>query len=597
MSKIPAREFLRDEPSAKSSLDTILASPYTTLYEKPLRIMTVNPNGEEKVEVTRTTYKTINDTVTIDKITEICENVITDKMMKKEKSLLSQLLFSLGEQVIEVEKNLMSQMDVNIDNKVKNKHFDNLEKDLFTKLDNSVKDKIKQSSTKMMDTLDTQLTEFEVKMNDQKNLVVKKFEDFFSEKIKEEVDRSISNIHGHLQRMIEEEVRKAIDMLSKEDLNENCHDGICDLPEKDEVSVKIYDEESLKNPIIVSDYLLHVEDENREVQVVEDFIDENLLPDGSDMIFDDIQRKNKEVQVVEDFIDENLLPDGSDMIFDDIQRKNINKVEVIEESKEETQVVEQSKEEIQIAKEDNDEVQVEESKEEVQVVVETKEEVQVVVETKEEIQILEESKEEIQILEESKEEVQVVEESKEEVQVVEESKEEIQILEESKEEIQILEESKEEVQVVEETKEEIQIANEDNDEVQVEESKEEVQVVEETKEEIQIANEDNDEVQVEESKEEVQVVETKDEIQVVEETKEEVQVVEETKDEVQVVEESKEEIQINIDVQEKKDINIENQIIIHDEMNPKIEIKETSVLPKLPLSLRKKKKGKTTKGT
>ena len=42
------------------------------------------------------------------------------------------------------------------------------------------------------------------------------------------------------------------------------------------------------------------------------FYDENLLPDGSDMIFDTNYRKLNP----DDYCDENLLPDGSDMIFE-----------------------------------------------------------------------------------------------------------------------------------------------------------------------------------------------------------------------------------------------------------------------------------------
>ena len=106
MSKIPSKDIFKDDFSTKSYVDPILNSPYTTVYEKPLRIMKIDSNGDESIEITRTTYKTINDAVSLDKITEICDHLVSEKMVGKEKSLMSQLVFSLGEQVLEIEKRL-----------------------------------------------------------------------------------------------------------------------------------------------------------------------------------------------------------------------------------------------------------------------------------------------------------------------------------------------------------------------------------------------------------------------------------------------------------------------------------------------------------
>jgi len=489
MSKIPAREFLRDEPSAKSSLDTILASPYTTFYEKPLRIMKIDSNGEESVEVTRTTFKTINDTVSFDKITEICENIITEKMTGKEKSLLSQLLFSLGEQVITIEQNLIGQIDLNIDNKVQSKHFDKLERELFIKLDQILVDRSRVSLEKMMDILENQFSTFQNKMDEQKDLLIKKFEDYFTKKIEEnvntaiskvnshfeniiqqEVDRRYQSIHNQITNQIHQEIKRRIDESTQTD-DERCNDGICELPE---TQMRIYDENSIIPPIPPTNE--KVDEPISSIKKFE-YIDENLLPDGSDMVFEDFTQENN-------------------------QSKEDVEVVMINESKE-IEVINESKEEI-IINEPKEDIIIDESKEEIEVVNESKEEIEVVNESKE-VEVINEPKEDI-IIDESKEEIEVVNESKE-VVVINEPKEDVEVvmINESKE-VEVINEPKEDI-IIDESKE-VDIINESKEEV-VNESKE-----------IEVINESKEDIIINESKEVEIIINESKEIEVVNETNE-----------------------------------------------------------------------------
>jgi hypothetical protein len=586
MSKIPAREFLRDDNSARTTLDTILASPYTTLYEKPLRIMTINPNGEETVEVTRTTYKAINDTVSVDKITEICENIVMEKILGKEKSLMSQLLFSLGEQVIEVEKNLTSKIDTNIDIKVKNKHFDSLEKDITLKLENNLSERLRIMSTRITENLENDITEFEIKMNEQQHLSHNKLELYLHQRVEEEVNRQLSIIHGNIEKMIREDISKRLDKIHnnitkiiQEELNkrigiqseyENCQDGICLLP------VQHHEDENINQTKKL---------ENHKDQIsLGTSISEDVASHGDITLLSSHEESYK-------YIDENLLPDGSDMIFDDTDETKEDRV--TQDSKEEV-IINELKEEV-VTQETKEEVVTNELKEEV--VTQDSKEVIINV-SKEEDRVTQESKE--VIINDSNEEV--TQETKEEV-VTNELKEEV--IQETKEEV-IINELKEEV--IQETKEEV-IINDSNEEI-TQETKEEVvtndsneEITQETKEEV-VTN-DSKEVVTNDSKEEVITNESKEEDRVTQETKEEV-ITNESNEEGVTDESNKDNGEIKEDgftEEIKEDMNETNlKVIIAPESDQRsientntqtdVDRKSKSVqnIPKLPLSHRKKKK-------
>ena len=123
MSRIPAKELLsKEDQSARSMTEPILNSPYTTTYQKPLRILKVDSDGNTTLETSTTTYKSVNEPVSLEKITQICENIITDKMLSKEKSLMSQLLYTIGDNLLEIEKRLYNFVTQNIDDKINEKH-------------------------------------------------------------------------------------------------------------------------------------------------------------------------------------------------------------------------------------------------------------------------------------------------------------------------------------------------------------------------------------------------------------------------------------------------------------------------------------------
>jgi len=597
MSKIPAREFLRDDNSARTTLDTILASPYTTLYEKPLRIMTINPNGEETVEVTRTTYKAINDTVSVDKITEICENIVMDKILGKEKSLMSQLLFSLGEQVIEVEKNLSSKIDTNIDIKVKNKHFDNLEKDLSLKLENILSEKLRIISTRINENLENDISDFETKFNEQQNLSHKKLELYLNQKVEEEVNRQLSIIHGNIEKMFRDDISKRLDKIHnnitkiiQEELNkridiqseyENCQDGICLLPVQHPEDENINETKNLENDkdqfslqTSVADDVASHGDITLLPQPDDSFkyIDENLLPDGSDMIFDDIHSEAKE----------------EDINISEPKEEDIN----ISEPKEEDIIISELKEDINISEPKEEDINIPEPKEEDIIIPEQKEEDIIISEPKEDI-IISEPKEDI-IISEPKEDINISE-PKEDINISE-PKEDINIPE-SKEDI-IIPEPKEDI-IISEQKEDINIP-ESKEDIIIPETKEDI-IISETKEDINISETKEEDINIPESKEDIIIPETKEDI-IISETKEDI-IISESKEDINILE-SKEDINI---LESKEDINILEsnlKVIIGPETNEEVieninsdiqidvskKSKSVSNIPKLPLSHRKKKK-------
>jgi hypothetical protein len=413
MSRIPSKDIFKDDHSARSYVDPILNSPYSTVYEKPLRIMKIDSNGEETFEVTKATYRTINDAVSYEKLTEICETLITERMLGKEKSLMSQLGFSLGEQVIEIEKRLTDHIDFHIDQRVKEKHFDPLEREMFQRLDHLLTDRLKFVLGRIMDDFDEKL-------------------EMFSKQIKEELQKEMGGAQSNLKKIVENEVQRAMDDMRESDMEEDegCQDVLCDLPQLETI-----------NKTQINELMVNVLE---------------TLPTESELLKDlsenNIEKKNFE------FVDENLLDNGEDMVFDN--RKSEEKVEDVgaqEETEQEQlekleeSVVPQTKEE-EVPSETKEEVP-SETKEEVasetkeEVASETKEEV--ASETKEEV--ASETKEEV--ASETKEEViqepqeQVVQETKEEV--VQETKEEV--IQEPKEEV--IQEPKEEV--IQEPKEEV----------------------------------------------------------------------------------------------------------------------------------------------
>jgi len=152
MSRIPAKELLsKEDQSTRSSVDPILNSPYTTTYQKPLRILKVDSNGNSTLETSTTTYRSVNEPVSLDKITQICENIITDKMLSKEKSLMSQLLYTIGDNLLEIEKRLYNFVSQNIDDKINEKHIHTLEK----KLNASVTDYMRVMTLKLEDKIES----------------------------------------------------------------------------------------------------------------------------------------------------------------------------------------------------------------------------------------------------------------------------------------------------------------------------------------------------------------------------------------------------------------------------------------------------------
>jgi hypothetical protein len=408
MSRIPSKDIFKDDHSARSYVDPILNSPYSTVYEKPLRIMKIDSNGEETFEVTKATYRTINDAVSYEKLTEICETLITERMLGKEKSLMSQLGFSLGEQVIEIEKRLTDHIDFHIDQRVKEKHFDPLEREMFQRLDHLLTDRLKFVLGRIMDDFDEKL-------------------EMFSKQIKEELQKEMGGAQSNLKKIVENEVQRAMDDMRESDMEEDegCQDVLCDLPQLETIN------ETQINELMVN--------------VLE------TLPTESELLKDlsenNIEKKNFE------FVDENLLDNGEDMVFDN--RKSEEKVEDVgaqEETEQEQlekleeSVVPQTKEE-EVPSETKEEV-IQETKEEV--VQETQEPQEEVVQEPQE-QVIQDPKEEV--IQEPKEEViqepqeQVVQETKEEV--VQETKEEV--IQEPKEEV--IQEPKEEV--IQEPKEEV----------------------------------------------------------------------------------------------------------------------------------------------
>jgi hypothetical protein len=293
MSKIPSRDIFKDDLSFKNSVEPILNSPYTTVYEKPLRIMTINSNGEENIEVTTTSYKTINDTISIDKITQICENIILDKMLGKEKSLLSQLLFRLGEQVLEVEKRILDNIDLNMELKFKQQNLlEPLEKEIFNRLDNSYNEKLKLIMGGLLDDIE--------KSNQiQQNYLL----NYISKQIKDEMKKEMGGVQSNLKKMVELEVKNALDNMTKSDMEEeNCQDVLCDLPELEKITEQVVVEEykDLVNTVVHGVDLI-IEKLPTESELLKDlsknnfeFIDENLLTNGEDLIFDIEEERAKE---------------------------------------------------------------------------------------------------------------------------------------------------------------------------------------------------------------------------------------------------------------------------------------------------------------
>jgi hypothetical protein len=231
MSKIPAREFFKDEVS------TFPLSPsttYTTIYDKPLKILRVDARGEESVEITHSTYKSINEIPSIEKISEICEKIVNEKMAQREKSLLGELLgFFQG-----IQDDLMNKLD---------RKNENLENDLLSRLTDTfvlMVDKVEKNTESKMGHIEQKMEQMPTK--EQMNEVLESMEKEIFDNLQPLIEKTVSENIEPLKQLI-----SLIETQAPEEQND------------EEPSVKIYDENSLRSEI-KDDYLPEEQDPSPE---------------------------------------------------------------------------------------------------------------------------------------------------------------------------------------------------------------------------------------------------------------------------------------------------------------------------------------------
>ena len=306
--------------------ESALYSPYSTVYQKPLRIMKVDSDGQENIEVTTTTYKTINEPVSIEKIKEICENIIVEKMFTKdEQSPFMQFMKTITDQFLQFQNKITSFME-------ESKSSNQADMDGFQK---KIMEGLLQAQEQQFDRLEKQLLTAQKSDSIQNNA---------AETNAAETNETLLQ-NKSLMEIIREEVAKALDNIDEKDLVEAPEFQASEDLSEPSVKFVIQDFENIKeeyDPENVEDLQetektqelgVQLQTETLQEEKQEDvfeYIDENVLPDGTDMVFDDEILEDEKEQTSEfEYIDENLLPDGTDMIFDD----NFSKEQEIVEDK------------------------------------------------------------------------------------------------------------------------------------------------------------------------------------------------------------------------------------------------------------------------
>ena len=311
--------------------ESALYSPYSTVYQKPLRIMKVDSDGQENIEVTTTTYKTINEPVSIEKIKEICENIIVEKMFTKdEQSPFMQFMKTITDQFLQFQNKITSFME-------ESKSSNQADMDGFQK---KIMEGLLQAQEQQFDRLEKQLLTAQKSDSIQNNAAEANAAETNAAETNETLLQNKS-----LMEIIREEVAKALDNIDEKDLVEAPEFQASEDLSEPSVKFVIQDFENIKeeyDPENVEDLQetektqelgVQLQTETLQEEKQEDvfeYIDENVLPDGTDMVFDDEILEDEKEQTSEfEYIDENLLPDGTDMIFDD----NFSKEQEIVEDK------------------------------------------------------------------------------------------------------------------------------------------------------------------------------------------------------------------------------------------------------------------------
>jgi hypothetical protein len=323
--------FLSRGDLTDDSASLILQSPYSSTYEKPLRILKVDSEGRQQIETSTSVYKTINDSVSIEKIKQICEKIIDERMAASISSFLS----SINEHFLQMEKRLISFLETKQTSlsDIQQKSFDEL-KEQTEKQIKDIDDKVR---TQMFDSNIMKIIQEEVKnalenisekdLNDEDNLgrvlgidSVLVDEDYYNDGVKQEtqtLQQVVENIEEQeIQKQVVVEEVKQVVQEEKEIQNQVVVQEAIQkqVVEEEEIQNQVVEEEAIQNQVVQEEAIQNqvvVQEKQIQNQVVEEVKQVVQEEEKQNRVV--VQEKEIQNQVVQEedvkqVVEENKIP-------------------------------------------------------------------------------------------------------------------------------------------------------------------------------------------------------------------------------------------------------------------------------------------------